>query len=205
MPGDFREFFDDLPNIPRPEMWAVENIVQAVEGGFTFLIPFKFIKKAGVTDLSGYYILGEQYSCFGVTVGPDHTEIIRTTPEGWLEMTLWFQTYMVPVEAFIGPINENGVGQVWASVDPDNIDWDSLNRGLQIRTKGFRRRRNPYNPSDPLTPDPDEFRKICAWCKKVLFCPLEDACVSDLNCNICKLSTSHGICPPCLAEAKKDL
>jgi len=117
------------PNIPRPEMWTPESIVQAVKEGFTFLIPFHF----NLIEPNGYYIAGQQYICTGVTVGPEHTEIIRLTPEGWMEMLLWFPPGMVPDEAFIGEINENGVGQVWALVDPDDIDWETLNRGWQIK------------------------------------------------------------------------
>lgn len=129
-------------NTPRPEMWTAESIVQAVRDGFTFMLPFIHEE---MFEPNAYYILGVQYSAFGVTVGPKHTEIIRLTPEGFIEMTLWFQPGMVPNKAFIGPITPNGVGKVWAQVDPEDIDWEILNRGTQIRIKSplRRTRRNP--------------------------------------------------------------
>lgn len=132
-------------NIERPEMWTPESIVQAVQDGFTFLIPFKMGDPPGSPN--GYYILGRQYMTFAVTVGPEHTEITRVLPTGWLEMTLWFPPGMVPDEAFIGEINPNGVGQVWAQIDPQDIDWDQLNRGHQIRIKGGFRY-NSWNEED---------------------------------------------------------
>ena len=132
--------FSFSDNVPRPEMWTPESVVQAVKDGFTFLIPFIWEKG----KRSGYYIRGKQYICTGVTVGPEHTEIIRMTPEGWIEMSLWFPPYMVPEDAFIGEINENGVGQVLALVDPSEINWDQLNRGTQIRVPKILRRRNLY-------------------------------------------------------------
>jgi len=115
--------------IDLPEMWTLESIVKAVNDGHTFLILFTYPPKGGP---NGYFILGNQYFCTGVTVGPEHTPDIEVTPEGTLAMTLYFPPGMVPDESFYGPV-VNGVGPVRAFVAADTIDWESLNRGNQYR------------------------------------------------------------------------
>lgn len=114
----------------RPEMWTPEDVVQAVQDGHTFLLPFKF---GPMSKPNGYYILGQQYFCFGVTVGPEHSPDLMLSPEGNLVLTLWFRDGMVPDEAFYAPLDEREVGPVHAFIDPDDVDWDLLNRSEQVK------------------------------------------------------------------------
>jgi hypothetical protein len=135
------------PNTPRPEMWTPESIIQAVNDGFTFLIPFHY---DGFDSGNAYYIMGRQYSAFGLTVGPHHTPDMSMTPEGWVEIVMHFRRGMVPDDAFTGKLDERDVGPVVGSIDPSTIDWEQLNGGHQILVSGLRR--NPTTEPEVAAP-----------------------------------------------------
>lgn len=113
-----------LSDIPRPEMWTVEDIVEAVRDGHTFMIPFVLDKTP-----NGYWIAGYQYSATGLAVGPEHTPDIVVGEDGWLRVRTFFRPEMVAERAWLGPPNEFGVVAVYAEIDPETIYWDLLNRG----------------------------------------------------------------------------
>lgn len=124
------------PDTPRPEMWTPEAIVQAVQDGFMFGIPFT-PKKKGAKPNNAYWIGGRQYIASLFTVSPEHTPDIALMPEsGWLGMTAFFQPFMVPEDAWLTPPNEYGVVPVHLEIDPDTIDWERLNRGYQFHGRG---------------------------------------------------------------------
>jgi len=135
-------------------MWTLETIVEAVRNGETFLIPFHF----NLSEPNGYYILGQQYICTGVAVGPEHTPDIEVTPEDTLSMTLWFPKGMVPNRAFYQPINKQGVGPVHAFIMKEDINWDLLNGGQQIKVRGGWRQ---------LLRNPKEKLKYCGQCNQL--------------------------------------
>jgi hypothetical protein len=119
------------PNIPRPEMWDAGAVVRAVKDGFTFMIPF--VPGESLFSQNAYWIAGEQYGASGLTVGPEHTPEIEVMEDGWIRAMTFFRPEMVPKRAWIGPPSEFGVIAVNVEIDPDTIDWKSLNRGHQIR------------------------------------------------------------------------
>lgn len=125
------------PNIERPEMWTVEAIVQAVADGFTFMVPFHDQGRSMFSP-NAYWIKGQQASAHALTVGPHHTPeigLINVTDTVWIRALAYFPHQIVPKEAWIGPINQNGAVAVHVEVDPATIDWEWLNRGHQIRVK----------------------------------------------------------------------
>lgn len=123
----------DLPaDIPRPEMWTTAAIVQAVQEGFTFLVPF--VLGESLFSKNAYWIGGRQASAFGFTVGPEHTPEIRLIePDAWIQAKTYFRPEMVPKSAWLEPPNVNGVVPVHVEIDPETVDWDLLNRGRQIQ------------------------------------------------------------------------
>jgi hypothetical protein len=97
----------------------VEALVEAYDAGVTRLYTFNYKKST-----RGYYILDMQYSCSGVTIGPDHASHVEILPNGWLQLRLWFPPEMIHSnEAFVTPINEYGRGQVEARIDPEELEW----------------------------------------------------------------------------------
>lgn len=125
------------PNIERPEMWTVEAVVQAVADGFTFMVPFHD-QGGSMFSPNAYWIKGQQASAHALTVGPHHTPeigLINVADITWIRALTYFQHQIVPKEAWIGPINENGAVAVHVEIDPATIDWEWLNRGHQIRVK----------------------------------------------------------------------
>lgn len=128
----------DTGNVPRPEMWQAESVVQAVKDGFTFLLPF--VEKDSIAKPNAYWIGDVQYVAFALTVGPEHTPEIGLRPDGWI----WVHTFFTP-EMVSSPgakrawvtdrPNENGVVEVLVFIDPETIDWDLLNRGTQERVQ----------------------------------------------------------------------
>jgi hypothetical protein len=119
------------PNVPRPEMWDFEAVVQAVKDGYTFLLPFKMGKSLFTPN--AYYIGGHQASASGLTMGPEHTPEMKILPDGWLRARTFFRPEMVPKRTWIEPPNEYGVVSVYLEIDPETVDWDLLNRGHQIQ------------------------------------------------------------------------
>jgi hypothetical protein len=117
--------------IPRPEMWSVEDVVRAVEDGHTFLLPF--IMGESLFSPNAYYIKGQQFSATGLTVGPEHTPEMKILPDDWLRVKTYFPPFMVPEDAWVGEPLPTGVVAVYLEIDPETIDWDILNRGKQIR------------------------------------------------------------------------
>lgn len=145
--------------VERPEMWTIEDIVKAVHDGHTFLVLFDY--KKGLFQPNGYFIGGVQYSATGVTVGPNHSPDIQVTPEGTLQLTLYFQRGMVPEKDFYRPPERRErrnmglpevvyIGPVHAFISPEDIDWDGLNRGQQFRVPRGSFRRNPFNKPDAV-------------------------------------------------------
>lgn len=130
--------------IDLPEMWTTQSIINAVHAGHTFLIPFDYRK---LFQANAYYIGGIQYSASGVTVGPHHTPDIVLTPEGNIQMTLYFERGMVKEKDFYRPPEQREgrwIGPVHAFIMPEDIDWEGLNRGQQFRVPKGTIRRNPY-------------------------------------------------------------
>jgi len=120
------------PNIDRPEMWSAESIVQAVRDGFTFLVPFNF---ANFGEPNAYWIGKTQYGAMAFTVGPDHSPDIHLEKKGkddWIATTAYFRPEMVNREAWLAQPH-NGVVPVKLLIDPDTINFKSLNAGHQIR------------------------------------------------------------------------
>lgn len=124
------------PNVDRPEMWTVEAIVKAVGDGFRFMIPF--MDAGGLFEPNAYWIKGRQASAHGLTVGPEHTpdiELVDVNGVNWIRASTYFPSAIVPKEAWVDGVNENGVARVYVEINPDTIDWELLNRGHQIWTK----------------------------------------------------------------------
>jgi hypothetical protein len=57
-----------------------------------------------------------------------------------------------------------------------------------------------------------DFRRVCAWCGKVLSCPLD--LIKDVECLVesdtslcrdCKMVTSHGICVECKKRMTEEM
>jgi hypothetical protein len=121
------------PNIERPEMWTTKAVVQAVRDGFTFLLPF--VDMESMFDPNAYWIKGTQASANALTVGPQHTPEIEVIGDEWIRAKTFFPPFMVPEDAWAGPVNENNVVPVFVEIDPGTIDWELLNRGHQIRVR----------------------------------------------------------------------
>lgn len=128
--GDLRDI-PLPPDIPRPEMWTLEAVMRAVQDGFKFGLPFKFGES--LFSPNAYWIGGQQYSSYLVTVGPEHTPEMALLPDGWLRVRLYFRPELVPERTWLGPPNEYGVVSVYAEIDPETVDWEILNRGHQIQ------------------------------------------------------------------------
>jgi hypothetical protein len=111
---------------PRPEIWTLEGVIQAVWEGFTFGLPF--ILGESLFTPNAYWIGGQQYVAFLLTVGPEHTPELAILADGWMRVKLHFQPNMVPSRTWIAPPNESGVVSVYAEIDPKTVDWDSLNK-----------------------------------------------------------------------------
>lgn len=120
------------PNVPRPEMWSAEAVIRAVEDGFTFLLPFKLGES--LFSPNAYWIKGQQASACGLTVGPEHTPKIEVRKDdGWIRAQAFFDQFMVPERAWSTKPTKVGIVQVWLEIDPDDVDWEILNRGHQVR------------------------------------------------------------------------
>lgn len=114
------------PRSPRPEMWNLEAVIQAIHDGFTFGLPF--VMGESLFTPNAYWIGGQQYSALLLTVGPDHTPEAELNPDGWLRVKLYFEPFMVPQRTWTGPPNSSGVVAVYAEIDPATVDWALLNR-----------------------------------------------------------------------------
>jgi hypothetical protein len=94
------------PNIERPEMWTTQAVVQAVRDGFVFMVPFV---SEGFFQPNAYWIKGTQAAASGLTVGPEHTPEIEVIGDEWIRARTFFPPFMVPEDAWAGPVNENNV------------------------------------------------------------------------------------------------
>jgi len=102
------------------------SMIEAYESGIDQLYSFKFYEGP-----VGYYIGGLQYTCSGVTIGPHFCpHPPRILNNGWIEVELWFHPGMVhPTDVIEGP-NEEGRVLVVARINPDDLDWWLLLRGI---------------------------------------------------------------------------
>lgn len=122
----------------RPEIWTPEALVQAVQDGFTFGVPFTMGES--IFDPNAYFIGGRQFSALLLTVGPEHSPDIALLPEGRIGFTAYFRPEMVPQDAWLTPPNKDGVVPVHLEVAPETIDWETMNRAPGILgTSGGRR------------------------------------------------------------------
>lgn len=112
---------------PRPEMWNLASVMQAVNEGYRFGLPF--VMGESLFTPNAYWIGGRQYADSILWMGSEQTPDLKTLA-GWLRVKLYFPPEMVPRLAWIGQPNENGVVAVFAEIDPATVDWVLLNRNF---------------------------------------------------------------------------
>jgi hypothetical protein len=111
---------------PRPEMWDLESVMQAVKEGYRFGLPF--VLGESLFTPNAYWIGGQQYAAHLLAMSPGHAPDLQMLDDGWLRVKLYFRPEMVPESTWLGPPNENGVVAVYGEIDPSTVDWAVLNR-----------------------------------------------------------------------------